>query len=123
MDLTKTIRDLCAERDDLDRAIASLEELQRAAAANAVVPGRSKGRGRKSMGTREHQEVSDGISPSAPEATFKPFRSLPGTPVSRKFTRAAAWSTCCGRRRPRARLGPKPPWPSLTSTSGVAPMA
>src|ERR1019366_1088653 len=48
---------------------------------------------------------------------------LRGTPVSRKFTRAAAWSTCCGRRRPRARLGPKPPWPPLTSTSGEAPMA
>ena len=37
MDLTKTIQDLCAERDDLDRAIASLSEL------HACSVGKSRG--------------------------------------------------------------------------------
>ena len=60
MDLTKTIQDLYAEKERLERVIASLEELQRTAAANPVpAPGRSKRRGRKSMGADERQEVSE----------------------------------------------------------------
>jgi hypothetical protein len=58
MDLTKTIQELYAEKERLERVIASLEELQRTAAASPV-PGRSKRRGRKSMGAEERQEVSD----------------------------------------------------------------
>jgi hypothetical protein len=58
MDLSKTIQDLYAEKDKLERVIASLEELQRAADANSQVMGRSKRRGRKSMGSQERQEVS-----------------------------------------------------------------
>jgi len=59
MDLSKTIQDLYAEKDKLERVIASLEELQRAADANSQVMGRSKRRGRKSMGSQERQEVSE----------------------------------------------------------------
>ena len=58
MDLLKTIQDLYAEMEKLEDVIASLEELQRAASANALTPGRSKGRGRKSMGATEREEVS-----------------------------------------------------------------
>ena len=59
MDLSKTIQDLYAEKDKLERVIASLEELQRAADANSPVMGRAKRRGRKSMGSEERQEVSE----------------------------------------------------------------
>jgi seryl-tRNA synthetase len=59
MDLHKTIQDLYAEKEKLERVIASLEELQRAADANSQVMGRSKRRGRKSMGAEERQEVSE----------------------------------------------------------------
>jgi hypothetical protein len=59
MDLSKTIQDLYAEKDKLERVIASLEELQRAADANSHVVGRSSRRGRKSMGSHERQEVSE----------------------------------------------------------------
>jgi hypothetical protein len=59
MDLHKTIQDLYAEKEKLERVIASLEELQRAADANSHVMGRSKRRGRKSMGSEERQEVSE----------------------------------------------------------------
>jgi hypothetical protein len=59
MDLSKTIQDLYAEKDKLERVIASLEELQRAADANSHGVGRSKRRGRKSMGSDERQEVSE----------------------------------------------------------------
>jgi hypothetical protein len=59
MDLSKTIQDLYAEKDKLERVIASLEELQRAADANSHVTNRSKRRGRKSMGSEERQEVSE----------------------------------------------------------------
>jgi hypothetical protein len=58
MDLHKTIQDLYAEKDKLERVIASLEELQRASAANSQLMGRPKRRGRKSMGSEERQEVS-----------------------------------------------------------------
>jgi hypothetical protein len=59
MDLHKTIQDLYAEKEKLERVIASLEELQRAADANSHVMGRSNRRGRKSMGSQERQEVSE----------------------------------------------------------------
>jgi len=59
MDLHKTIQDLYAEKEKLERVIASLEELQRAAAANSHVMGRSKRRGRKSMGSDERRDVSE----------------------------------------------------------------
>jgi hypothetical protein len=59
MDLQKTIQDLYAEKEKLERVIASLEELQRAADANSSVMGLSKRRGRKSMGSDERQEVSE----------------------------------------------------------------
>ena len=60
MDLRKTIQDLYAEKEKLERVIASLEELHRTAADNAtLVPGRTRRRGRKSMGAQERLEVSE----------------------------------------------------------------
>lgn len=60
MDLYKAIQDLYAEKEKLERVIASLEELQRT--AGAVPPPLSKPvkrRGRKSMSSEERQEVSE----------------------------------------------------------------
>jgi len=60
MDLYKAIQDLYAEKEKLERVIASLEELQRAAEAAEAVPGTgAKRRGRKSMGSNERQQVSE----------------------------------------------------------------
>jgi hypothetical protein len=59
MDLHKTIQDLYAEKEKLERVIASLEELQRASDANPMIPGGGKRRGRKSMGAQERQDVSE----------------------------------------------------------------
>jgi hypothetical protein len=60
MDLYKAIQDLYAEKEKLERVIASLEDLQRAAGGGIPpVPGAGKRRGRKSMGADERQEVSD----------------------------------------------------------------
>jgi hypothetical protein len=60
MDLYKAIQDLYAEKEKLERVIASLEELQRAAEAASSPPAESgKRRGRKSMGSKERQEVSE----------------------------------------------------------------
>jgi hypothetical protein len=59
MDLYKAIQDLYAEKDKLERVIASLEELQRTAGAAPSAPRPSKRRGRKSMSPEERQEVSD----------------------------------------------------------------
>jgi len=60
MDLYKAIQDLYAEKEKLERVIASLEELQRTAAATTpLLPKGAKRRGRKSMGTRERAEVSE----------------------------------------------------------------
>jgi len=58
MELRKTIQDLYAEKEKLERVIASLEELQRASGANPMAPGLGKRRGRKSMNSDERQEVS-----------------------------------------------------------------
>lgn len=58
MDLYKALQDLYAEKAKLERAIASLEELQK---MGAGVPGTlpaAKRRGRKSMNPEEREEVS-----------------------------------------------------------------
>ena len=59
MDLHKAIQDLYAEKEKLERVIASLEELQRTAGALPVLPKPVKRRGRKSMNAAERQEVSE----------------------------------------------------------------
>ena len=60
MDLYKAIQDLYAEKEKLERVIASLEELQRTAGAVVpVLPKPAKRRGRKSMSPTERQEVSE----------------------------------------------------------------
>jgi hypothetical protein len=58
MDLFKAIQDLYAEKEKLERVIASLEELQRTAGAAPVLPAKPT-RGRKSMSSEERQEVSE----------------------------------------------------------------
>jgi hypothetical protein len=59
MDLYKAIQDLYAEKEKLERVIASLEELQRTAGSVPVLPKPAKRRGRKSMNPSERQEVSE----------------------------------------------------------------
>ena len=60
MDLYKAIQDLYAEKEKLERVIASLEELQRTAGELPDLPPRTgKRRGRKSMNADERQEVSE----------------------------------------------------------------
>lgn len=59
MDLYKAIQELYAEKEKLERVIASLEELQRNAGAVPELPKPAKRRGRKSMNTEERQEVSE----------------------------------------------------------------
>ena len=59
MDLYKAIQDLYAEKEKLERVIASLEELQRTAGNLPTLPKPAKRRGRKSMNTAERQEVSE----------------------------------------------------------------
>ena len=59
MDLYKAIQDLYAEKEKLERVIASLEELQRNAGSFPVLPKPAKRRGRKSMNPLERQEVSE----------------------------------------------------------------
>jgi len=59
MDLYKAIQDLYAEKEKLERVIASLEELQRTAGSEPVLPKPAKRRGRKSMDSSERQEVSE----------------------------------------------------------------
>lgn len=58
MDLYKAIQDLYAEKEKLERVIASLEELQRTAGLPSALP-RVQRRGRKSMNPQERQEVSE----------------------------------------------------------------
>jgi hypothetical protein len=57
MDLYKALQDLYAEKQKLERAIASLEELQRVGSL-AGLPQAGKRRGRKSMDPAEREEVS-----------------------------------------------------------------
>ena len=59
MDLFKAIQELYAEKEKLERVIASLEELQRSAGAVPAVSNVVKRRGRKFMDPKERQEVSD----------------------------------------------------------------
>jgi hypothetical protein len=59
MDLYRAIQDLYAEKEKLERVIASLEELQRTAGAVPVLPRGAKRRGRKSMSSAERREVSE----------------------------------------------------------------
>jgi septal ring factor EnvC (AmiA/AmiB activator) len=59
MDLFKAIEELYAEKDRLERVIASLEELQKSAGAPAAAPKPPKRRGRKSMNSKERREVSE----------------------------------------------------------------
>ena len=58
MDLYKTIQDLYAEKEKLERVIASLEELHRTSGTLPSMPVGAKRRGRKSMGSKEREEVS-----------------------------------------------------------------
>jgi hypothetical protein len=60
MDLYKTIQDLQAEKERLERVIASLEDLQSSHGGN-IPPalGDTKRRGRKSMDAGERTEVSE----------------------------------------------------------------
>jgi hypothetical protein len=59
MDLYKAIQELYAEKEKLERVIASLEELQRTAGTLPVLTKIAKRRGRKSMTARERREVSE----------------------------------------------------------------
>jgi hypothetical protein len=59
MDLYKVIQDLYAEKEKLERVIASLEELQKTAGTLPQVPQVSNRRGRKSMNSNERKEVSE----------------------------------------------------------------
>jgi hypothetical protein len=59
MDLYKAIQDLYAEKEKLERVIASLEELQRSSGSLPAIPKPTKRRGRKSMSSTERQEVSE----------------------------------------------------------------
>jgi hypothetical protein len=59
MNLDKAIQYLYAQKEELERVIAALEELQRSGTPGAAVaPSAVKRRGRKSMGSVEREEVS-----------------------------------------------------------------
>jgi hypothetical protein len=58
MDLYKALQDLYAEKERLQRAIESLEELQRTEHLSPAVRRDNKQRGRKSMSLEEREEVS-----------------------------------------------------------------
>jgi hypothetical protein len=58
MDLYKAIQDLYAEKEKLERVIASLEELQRRGGSQTPLPKPTRRRGRKSMSAEERREVS-----------------------------------------------------------------
>lgn len=59
MDLYKAIQDLYAEKEKLERVIASLEELQKTAEPLPEVLKTAGRRGRKSMSSKERKEVSE----------------------------------------------------------------
>ncbi|HTS62113.1 MAG TPA: hypothetical protein VMH28_08810 [Candidatus Acidoferrales bacterium] len=59
MDLYKAIQELYAEKEKLERVIASLEELQRTGGSIPPMPKPAKRRGRKSMSPSERQQVSE----------------------------------------------------------------
>jgi hypothetical protein len=58
MDLYKAIQELYAEKERLERVIASLEELQRTTVQLPDLPSVTKRRGRKSMSEAERKIVS-----------------------------------------------------------------
>jgi hypothetical protein len=58
MDLYKALQELYAEKEKLERAIASLEELQRVGGGVVDFTRAGKRRGRKSMSPEEREEVS-----------------------------------------------------------------
>lgn len=58
MNINKAIRELYEEKSRLDRVIASLEEMQRNAAALPAALPETRKRGRKSMDEHARQEVS-----------------------------------------------------------------
>ena len=58
MDLYKALQDLYAEKEKLERAIASLEALRRVGGEMPPLPSIAKRRGRKSMNPEERAEVS-----------------------------------------------------------------
>ena len=59
MDLYKALQDLYAEKEKLERAIASLEALRRVGGELPLLPNIGKRRGRKSMNSQERAEVSE----------------------------------------------------------------
>jgi hypothetical protein len=59
MDLYKAIQDLYAEKEKLERVIASLEELQRTGGGLPAPLKTGKRRGRKMMNPKERREVSE----------------------------------------------------------------
>ena len=59
MDLYKVIQDLYAEKEKLERVIASLEELQHSGGALPTEHKAAGRRGRKSMSSGERKEVSE----------------------------------------------------------------
>jgi hypothetical protein len=60
MDLHKVIQDLYAEKEKLERVIASLEELQKSAGPLPTgLPKAASSRGRKFMSSTERKEVSE----------------------------------------------------------------
>jgi hypothetical protein len=58
MHLYKALQELYAQKEKLERVIASLEELRVSGSSVPVPPVSSKRRGRKMMGLVERQEVS-----------------------------------------------------------------
>jgi len=59
MDLYKAIQELYAEKEKLERVIASLEELQKTEADLTAVAPTGRRRGRKSMSSEERELVSE----------------------------------------------------------------
>jgi hypothetical protein len=59
MDLYKAIQELYAEKEKLERVIASLEELQKSAGELPPSPAGGRRRGRKSMSSEEREVVSE----------------------------------------------------------------
>ena len=61
MNLMELIRSLHREKESIDRAIASLEELLQISRPHSYTPSSSKRPGRKSMSAAERQQVSQRI--------------------------------------------------------------
>jgi hypothetical protein len=59
MDLEKTLQDLYAEKDKVERAIATLERLHKLEPDHAPTAARPTRRGRHGMSAQEREEVSE----------------------------------------------------------------